>query len=215
MRAPKEQTTCVGAAILRKHRTKRGWYSMKLNRFGADDFRVYGILSCRHSVALSVPCPRCEYLTKTSDEQPHIYGATKETPMAMFYRPLELKGHPGRFRMYGTSDEVSSTLQELCSCENGHDGPVAAKNCETANYHLDQIFGRKTKSQKANDLVRLFRYRNGSEHVAEMEQVFEDQAQTIATNGRRDIEIENALRKLVEAKDAAIRAIMAGRVQDD
>lgn len=135
--------------------------------------------------------------------------------MAMFYGPLELKDHPGRFRVCGKSDETDRALEELCSCENGHEGKQAARDCNTARHRMNEIFGIGAKTQAAHDLSRLFHYRNGSGHVAEMEQVFENLAKEITGRGLRDAEIENALRKLVEAKDAAIRALMAGRVQDD
>lgn len=65
------------------------------------------------------------------------------------------------------------------------------------------------------DLLKLFNYKNGSEHVEHAEHSFAVMAADVATRGLRDVEIENALRKLVEAKDAFIRAVMAGRAQDD
>ena len=188
---------------------------MKLNRFGEVGYIRGGVPCCRHSEPLGAPCARCAELLVTSDEAPHINGAAKETSMAMFYGPLELKDHPGRFRMCGNSDETDRALEELCSCENGHEGKQAARDCNTARHRMNEIFGIGAKTQAAHDLSRLFHYRNGSGHVAEMEQVFENLAKEITGRGLRDTEIENALRKLVEAKDAAIRALMAGRVQDD
>lgn len=69
--------------------------------------------------------------------------------MAMIYQALEIKGKPGRYRFCGRSDEEGDAFVELCTCEEGHDGPEAARACPDASLRLAALFPDEPADQEA------------------------------------------------------------------
>lgn len=110
-------------------------------------------------------------------------------------------GHEGSCALVLVEDPTKCTLPPagwICSRASGHDGPCAA---------LPE--GVTALSTPGEHILQFFSYRHLPIHLAMVSEPFFHLANEIVRTLPRNPERTVALRKLLEAKDAAVRAKLA------